>query len=127
MDKEHIEVDDDVLGIVCPAYCTRMPKIVERFIGRLSDLQSTYIFAVVTVGGISGHIFDRLAEALSRCGGSLAAGFVVRMPANYIHDADALPLFLQNRMFRKMEKRWTGLPTISQASSDADRRNSIPS
>lgn len=104
-DRGRIEITDDVLGIVCPAYCTRMPKIVERFIDRLSGLQSAYVFAVVTVGGISGKIFDRFSEAISRRGGSLAAGFVVRMPANYIHEANALPAFLQNRQFRNMEKK----------------------
>ena len=105
MDKESIKIDADVLGIVSPTYCMRMPRIVERFIGKLTNLQSKYIFAIVTVGGIAGGILDQLSEAISRRGGSLAAGFVVRMPANYIHDADALPLFLQKRMFRKWEKR----------------------
>ena len=105
MDKESIEIDADVLGIVSPTYCMRMPGIVERFISKLTNLQSKYIFAIVTVGGIAGGILNRLSEAISRRGGSLAAGFVVRMPANYIHDADTLPLFLQKRMFRKWEKR----------------------
>jgi len=105
MDKESIKIDADVLGIVSPTYCMRMPGIVERFIGKLANLQSKYIFAIVTVGGVAGGILDRLSEAISRRGGSLAAGFVVRMPANYIHDANALPLFLQKRMFRKWEKR----------------------
>jgi len=50
-------------------------------------------------------MLDRLSDAVSLRGGSLAAGFVVRMPANYIHDANALPLFLQKRMFRTCEKR----------------------
>lgn len=105
VEKEKIEVDADKIGIVFPAYCMRIPRIVEKFVDKLTDIQSKYIFAVVTVGGISGRILDRLSEAISQRGGSLAAGFVVRMPANYIHDADALPLFLQNRMFRKWRKR----------------------
>ncbi|OGN89866.1 MAG: hypothetical protein A2Z74_03885 [Chloroflexi bacterium RBG_13_46_9] len=105
IDKEIIKIDAAMLGIVSPTYCMRMPGIVERFIGKLTNLQSKYIFAIVTVGGIPGDILDRLSETISRVGGNLAAGFVVRMPANYIHDANALPLFLQKRMFRKWEKR----------------------
>jgi ferredoxin len=105
INKESIKIDADALGIVSPAYYMRMPGIVERFIGKLTNLQSKYIFAIVTVGGIAGGILDLLSEAVSLRGGSLAAGFVVRMPANYIHDADALPLFLQKNMFRKWEKR----------------------
>ncbi len=105
MDQESIKIDADALGIVSPAYYMRMPRIVEGFIGKLTDLQSKYIFAIVTVGGIAGGILDRLSEAISLRGGSLAAGFVVRMPANYIHDANAPPLFLQKSMFRKWEKK----------------------
>ena len=105
MDKESIKIDADMLGIVSPTYCMRMPRIVERFIGKLTNLQSKYIFAIITIGGVAGGIIDRFSEALSRRGGSLAACFVVRMPANNIHDADALPLFLQKRMFRNWEKK----------------------
>ena len=105
MDEETVRIDADMLGIVFPAYYTGMPRIVEGFVGRLTHLESKYIFAIVTVGGISGGVLDRLSEAIGRRGGRLAAGFVVRMPANYIHDADALPPFLQRRMFRKWEKR----------------------
>jgi ferredoxin/flavodoxin len=105
MDKENMKIDAGMLGIVSPTYCMRMPGIVERFIGKLTNLQSKYIFAVITAGGISGGVLGRLSEAINRSGGSLAAGFVVRMPANYIHDANALPLFLQKRMFRNWEKK----------------------
>lgn len=105
MDEESIQTDADVLGIVSPTYGMRMPRIVGRFIGRLTNLQSRYIFAVVTVGGIAGGVLARLSEAVSLRGGSLAAGFVVRMPANYIHNADALPVFLQRFLFRNWERK----------------------
>ena len=105
IDEENVKIDADVLGIVSPAYYMRMPRIVEAFIDKLTGLQTKYIFAIVTVGGVAGGILDRFSEAISLRGGSLAAGFVVRMPANYIHDADALPRFLQKRMFRNWEKR----------------------
>jgi len=105
MDMETIKTDADVIGIVSPAYYMRMPAIVERFIVKLTNLQSKYIFAIVTVGGIGGGILGRLSEAIGLRGGILTAGYVVRMPANYIHNADALPLFLQRRMFHNWQKR----------------------
>jgi ferredoxin/flavodoxin len=105
MDEESVNVDADAIGIVSPAYYMRMPRIVEAFVGRLTGLQAKYIFAIVTVGGIAGGVVDRLSEAIGLRGGSLAAGFVVRMPANYIHDADALPGFLQRRILRTWERR----------------------
>ncbi|NLE11638.1 MAG: 4Fe-4S binding protein [Actinobacteria bacterium] len=64
MDKETVEIDADMPGIVLPACYTRMPRIVEGFVGRVTHLES-----------------------------------------NYIHDADALPPFLQKRMLRRWEKR----------------------
>ncbi len=105
MDKESIRIDADVVGIVFPAYYMQIPKIVERFISKLTNLQDKYIFAIVTVGGIAGSVLHRLSEAINKRDGNLAAGFIVRMPANYIHDADALPLFLQKMMFRGWSKR----------------------
>jgi ferredoxin len=105
MDGERIEISADALGIVSPAYYMRMPGIVESFIRKLAGLQSAYVFVIVTVGGVAGGILDRFSHAINLRGGSLAGGFVVRMPANYIHDADALPVFLQRRMFHSWEKR----------------------
>ena len=43
IDEERIEIDADALGIVLPAYYMRMPRIVEGFIGKLTNLQSKYI------------------------------------------------------------------------------------
>jgi ferredoxin/flavodoxin len=105
MDKETIKTGADVIGIVTPAYYMRIPGIVARFIGKLTDLQSRYTFVIVTVGGVAGGILERFSEAIGARGGTLAAGFVVRMPANYIHDAGALPVFLQKFMFRGWKKR----------------------
>jgi ferredoxin/flavodoxin len=105
MDEAIITTDANALGIVFPAYYMRMPRIVERFIGKLTNLQSKYVFAIVTIGGVAGGILNRFSETLSLRGGYLAAGFVVRMPANYIHDAGAPPLFLQKYMFRQWGKK----------------------
>jgi ferredoxin/flavodoxin len=105
MDRETFTTDADIIGIVSPAYYMRIPGIVARFIGNLTNLQSKYIFVIVTVGGVAGGILERFSEAIGARGGHLAAGFIVRMPANYIHDAGALPVFLQNFMFRNWKKR----------------------
>ncbi len=105
MDRDSIKIDVNVIGIVTPAYYMRIPRIVARFIGKLTNLQSRYIFVIVTVGGVAGGILERLSEAIGTRGGNLAAGFIVRMPANYIHDAGALPVFMQKMMFRNWRKK----------------------
>lgn len=105
MAEDNIKTDAGVFGIVCPTYYMRMPGIVERFIAKLTNLQQKYIFVIVTMGGIAGGILERFSEKVSQRGGDLAAGFVVRMPANYIDAASPPPLFLQKRMFRAWEKK----------------------
>ncbi|MDY6834312.1 MAG: hypothetical protein SVY53_05865 [Chloroflexota bacterium] len=81
MNGESIEINGDVLGIVTPTYCIRMPRIVEKPIDKLTNLQPKYTFAIGTVGGIPGGILDRMSGAISRRCGIIAAGFVVRSPA----------------------------------------------
>ena len=100
-----VETTADRVGMVFPVYYTRIPGIVARFVSRCESLEAKYVFAVATAGGISGTVLDRLSSALENRGGCLAAGFVVRMPPNYIHDGDALPLFIERRILRKWAKR----------------------
>jgi ferredoxin/flavodoxin len=126
MDRESIRIDADVVGIVFPAYYMKMPRIVERFISKLTNLQDKYIFAIVTVGGIAGTILYQLSQAIKGRGGSLAAGFVVRMPANYIHDADAPPLFLQKRMFRNWNGRADKIANTIRSGKSGRMDNSNP-
>ena len=100
-----VRSDAQTIGLVFPAYYMRLPRIVERFVDKLTIQESAYVFAVVTIAGVAGGVLDRLGEALQRRGATLSSGFLVRMPPNYIHDANALPAFLQKRMFRKWERR----------------------
>ena len=103
--KERIILNADITGIVFPAYYMHLPRIIERFVYKLDNLENKYLFAVVTVGGIAGDVFNRFQEALKTRGGKLSGAFVVRMPANYIDAADSLPVFLQKRMFRNWGKK----------------------
>ena len=111
-DKETIAIEADTIGLVFPAYYTRIPGIVERFIGKIDGLQNKYIYAVVTVGGIAGSILQRFSEIIGKRGGVLTTGFIVRMPANYIDNNDALPLFIQKRIFKRWKKQ---LPKVADA------------
>lgn len=107
-DTENVDsiiLDTEITGIVFPAYYMRLPRIVERFLKKLNNIENKYIFAVVTVGGIVGKALDRFQEVLQMRGGKLSGAFVVRMPANYIDSADSLPVYLQKRMFRNWEKK----------------------
>jgi ferredoxin/flavodoxin len=104
-DKDAITPNMEGVGIIFPAYYTQLPRIVERFISKLDAIENKYIFSIITVGGIAGDVVSKLQKAISDKNGKLSASFIVQMPANYIDESDALPPFLQQRMFKKWDKK----------------------
>jgi flavodoxin len=55
MGKQSIRTDADNIGIVFPCHLAHLygiPLIVKRFIKKLEDINSKYIFAVCTCGGL---------------------------------------------------------------------------
>lgn len=85
IDKESIATDADVIGIVFPVYYVGLnyiPLIVKRFVLKLENISTKYIFAVCTYGGGFGQTIQILDEIVRSRGGRLAAGFGVHMPQN---------------------------------------------
>jgi flavodoxin/ferredoxin len=85
IEKERITTDADVIGIVFPVYylgTVNIPLIVQRFVGKLDEISTKYIFAVCTFGGGAGSTLTILDEQLRKRGGQLASGFGVQMPQN---------------------------------------------
>jgi ferredoxin len=83
MGEESIRTEADVIGIVFPVYYATndcgIPLIVGRFVKKLGNLGSKYIFAVCTCGYMPGTTIENLRKAIESHGGKLAAGFTVRM------------------------------------------------
>ena len=55
MDKQSTKTDAGDIGIIFPCYLAQLygiPLIVERFVKRIEDVGSKYIFAVCTCGGL---------------------------------------------------------------------------
>lgn len=105
VDKKVINSEVEGIGIIFPTYYMSMPRIVERFINKLDSIENKYIFAIITVGGIAGDIVSKLEQAIRHKKGKLSSSFIIRMPANYIYRSNALPIFLQKRMFKKWNKK----------------------
>lgn len=85
MDKEGITTDADIIGIIFPVYylgTVNIPLVVQRFIMKLDEIGTKYIFAVCTYGGGSGSTLTILDEMIQARGGHLSAGFGVQMPQN---------------------------------------------
>ncbi|MBN1981443.1 MAG: EFR1 family ferrodoxin, partial [Chitinivibrionales bacterium] len=72
---------DGRIGIVFPVYMFRPPRIVCRFIRRITKAHS--IFAIATMGGASGIAIETVRGLLRKNRLELAAGFTLPMPDNY--------------------------------------------
>jgi ferredoxin len=83
--KDAIVPDAERVGIICPVYFSGLPLMVNEFTGRLDLSRSQYTFAVVTYGGSGGpstlRQLDRILTVRNR---GLDAGYMVKMPGNYI-------------------------------------------
>jgi ferredoxin len=73
------------IGIICPIYDMGIPVIVRDFLTRLVVEQSTYCFALLTYGGMGAAALKMVnAGLLARNGRGLSAGFLLKMPGNFI-------------------------------------------
>ena len=83
MDRECIRSKADIIGIVFPVYyatngCSGIPLIVERFLTKLVNISSKYIFAVCTHSGMPGTTIENLNKIIKSQGGFLSAGFTLK-------------------------------------------------
>ncbi|MDD5680738.1 MAG: EFR1 family ferrodoxin [Candidatus Omnitrophica bacterium] len=103
--KSGAEVSSDIVGIVFPAYMFGLPLIITSFLKMLKVKKGAYVFAVVTFGGIPGRPFMLAKKILADRGITLASGFGVLMPGNYVPLYGAIPQEQQTSMFDGENKR----------------------
>ncbi len=104
MDKESITTDADVIGIVFPVYNAvfdGMPLMIKRFVNKLGNIDSKYIFAVCTCKGWSRVTISKLGEIIKARGGKLSAGFTVPMPDN----SSPTTIEEQQKLFNNWKKK----------------------
>lgn len=80
-----ISTEADVIGIVFPSYYETLggvPLIVRRFVKKLENIESKYLFAICTYGGASITSMKCLEKLINSQGGKIKAGFTVNMPSN---------------------------------------------
>lgn len=88
MGRESIESDADSIGIVFPVYHATfgesgIPIIVRKFVEKLKNIDSKYIFAVCTCDGMPVATIGNMSKIIAFQGGKLSAGFTVRMGVPY--------------------------------------------
>lgn len=76
--------EGEALGIVFPVYYGGLPTAVNEFISKmkLSSVPS-FVYGVMTYGGVPAACREMLGKALSDAGLRLDAAYEVKMPANY--------------------------------------------
>jgi ferredoxin len=88
--EESIKTEANVIGFVFPVfYATNdcgIPLIVARFVRKLENLGSKYIFAVCTCGYMPGTTIENLRKAIEAREGKLAAGFILRMSSKKLDE-----------------------------------------
>ena len=72
------------IGFVFPSYYGNLPRAVRAFVNKLGISPDTYIFTVVTMGGVGQGSVSALNKALKEKGLQLHYGKGVHMPANYV-------------------------------------------
>ena len=93
-----------MIGIVFPVYHAifeGMPLIVRRFVGKMENLGSKYIFSVCTCMGWSRVTINKLGEIIKLRGGKLSAGFTVPIPNN----SSPTTMEKQQKLFNNWKKK----------------------
>ncbi|MFW9810245.1 MAG: EFR1 family ferrodoxin [Candidatus Thorarchaeota archaeon] len=74
----------ETIGIVFPVYWGGLPLKVLNFLPKLKEYKESYIFGVATHAGGPDSVISQLRHELKQIDLDLAAGFILRMPSNYI-------------------------------------------
>jgi ferredoxin len=102
-DSDSVEYESIVL--VFPVYFWGIPHIVERFIKRVNLKNNSYVYAIANYGLWPGKALEIVRFILEMRGIHLNAGFLVKMPDNYILWYGARSFRKQSKCFQKESKK----------------------
>lgn len=74
----------ETIGFVFPVYFWGLPEIVENFVKKINLEKASYIFAILTCGGVPGYTMNHLEKLLNAKSKTLNVGMHIIMPGNYI-------------------------------------------
>ncbi len=98
-------ISGKTLGIVFPVYMWGIPLIIADFLEKMEVSENTYIYAVANYGGLPGKALDQCEEIMEKRNITLAAGFLIRMPGNYIIGYGARSEKEQRKLFAKESRK----------------------
>lgn len=83
----NFDIEDDAVGIVCPAYFGRAPKIVKRFLER-ANIKTDYLFYIATYGMSAGYAPTAFTELLAPRRLKLNYAAIIKMVDNSLPTFD---------------------------------------
>ncbi|MDD5224818.1 MAG: EFR1 family ferrodoxin [bacterium] len=114
------KIDSDRIGIVFPVHMWGLPRRVKNFAREMAADRDKYYFAVALNGGQVAATLLQLKKLMQARGLTLAAGFEIHSPSNYIPWGGAAPAEEQKRMFAEAGKK------IERIAGIVSRKESAP-
>ena len=89
----------DSVGLVFPVHFWGVPRLVRNFMQSMEKRPGVYYFAVAVNAGQVSRTLIQLKELMAKDGLTLAAGFDVKLPSNYIPWGGPGPEEVQRHLF----------------------------
>jgi len=103
--SKDFEVEADVVGIIFPVHIWGLPIRVIQFINHLQVKPETYFFALAVNAGQPAATLLQLQKLMSTRELSLALGYSIVMPSNYIPWGGPGPIDTQQRLYREAQEK----------------------
>ena len=117
--SEDFEVRTEGIGIIFPVHIWGLPRRVIQFVKHLRVKPGTYFFALaVNAGQVAGTLLQ-LQRLLSTHDMSLALGYSIVLPSNYIPWGGPGPFHRQQRLFGDAKEK---LRAVAEAIFKSERR-----
>jgi len=99
------KAESDRVGFIFPVHIWGLPVHVIQFINHLQVKPETYIFALAVNAGQPAATLLQLKKLMSTRKLSLAGGYSIVMPSNYIPWGGPGPIDTQKRLFREAQEK----------------------
>lgn len=88
VDEKDLLINAKTIGIIFPVYhatfgYSGIPLIVRKFIGKIKNIKSKYVFAICTHSGMPGATIGNLNKIIKSKGGELSFGLTMKMSIPY--------------------------------------------
>jgi ferredoxin len=103
--RRELKVEDDRVGIIFPVHIWGLPTHVVHFINHLQVKPETYFFALAVNAGQPAATLLQLQKLMSTHKRSLAAGYSIIMPSNYIPWGGPGPIDTQRELYREAQEK----------------------